>query len=91
VIGDIADVYGKTIDQNKVIVTAQAVLASQWASEGLTKNIEALTQDERLILTQYLGLVNLLKANNPQYQEFINSIIGQSLGGGSQLIVFELN
>jgi hypothetical protein len=29
VIGDIADVYGKTIDQNKVIVTAQAVLASQ--------------------------------------------------------------
>jgi len=53
--------------------------------------IGALSQDERLILTQYMGLVNLLKANNPQYQEFVNSILGQSLGGGSQLIVFELN
>ncbi|MEI6774623.1 MAG: hypothetical protein WCL18_07750 [bacterium] len=50
-----------------------------------------MTQDERLILTQYMGLVNLLKAQNPQYQEFVNSILGQSLGGGSQLIVFELN
>jgi len=40
---------------------------------------------------QYLGLVNLLKASNPQYQEFVNNIMGQSLGGGSQLIVFELN
>ena len=40
---------------------------------------------------QYVGLVNLVKANNTQYQDFINNIMGQSLGGGSQLIVFELN
>jgi hypothetical protein len=50
-----------------------------------------LTQEERTILTQYLGLTNLLKGNGAQYQEFLNNIIGQSLGGGSQLIVFELN
>jgi len=29
VISDIADVYGKTIDEAKIITTAQAVLASQ--------------------------------------------------------------
>lgn len=44
-----------------------------------------------MILAQYLGLSNLLKAGNAQYQEYLNNIIGQSLGGGSQLIVFELN
>lgn len=91
VIGDIADVYGKTIDANKVFMTAQQILAQQWASEELTQIIEWLSQDERLILTQYMGLVNLLKTNATQYQEFVNSILGQSLGGWSQLIVFELN
>jgi hypothetical protein len=44
-----------------------------------------------LVLTQYLGLYNLLSSENAQYSEFLNSIIGQSLGGGSQLIVFELH
>jgi hypothetical protein len=91
VIGDIADVYGKIVDDNKIFLAAQSVLAQQWASTELTATIEALSQDERLILMQYLGLINLVKANNSQYQEFVNSIMGQSLGGGSQLIVFELN
>ena len=90
VIGDIADVYGKTVDENKIFSTAQIILAQQWTSPDLEKTIEWLSQDERLILMQYLGLVNLLKANNPQYQEYVNNILGQSLGGGSQLIVFEL-
>jgi len=57
----------------------------------LKTSVEALSQDERLILLQYVGLVNLVKANNPQYQDFLNNILNQSLGGGSQLIVFELN
>ena len=91
VIGDIADVYGKTIDEKNVATIAQKVLAQQGTPEELSKTVEWLSQDERLILTQYLGLFNLLKANNPQYQEFINNILWQSLGGGSQLIVFELN
>jgi len=29
VIGDIADVYGKDIDETKVMITAQAILAQQ--------------------------------------------------------------
>ncbi len=91
VIGDIADVYGKIVDENKIFMAAQSVVSQQWASEQLSATIEKLSQDERLILMQYLGLVNLAKTNSPQYQEFLNSILGQSLWGGSQLIVFELN
>jgi len=90
-IGDIADVYGKIIDQAKTLNAANIILTQQGASEELQAVIEELTQDERMILMQYLGLYNLLNANNPQYSEFLNNIIGQSLGGGSQLIVFELN
>ena len=56
----------------------------------MAASIEALSQDERMIMTQYLGLRNLVASNSPQYQEFLNGIIGQSLGGGSQLIIFEL-
>jgi len=91
VIGDIADVYGKSVDETKIFTVAQTVLTQQWASEELSKTIDGLSQDERLILTQYLGLINLVKSNNPQYQEFVNNILSQSLGWGSQLIVFGLN
>ena len=91
VIGDIADVFGKNVDESKVFATAETIIAQWGGSEELQTTIETLSQDERLILLQYVGLVNLVKANNPQYQEFVNNILSQSLGGGSQLIVFELN
>jgi len=90
-ISDIADVYGKIIDQAKVLEAANYVLSQQGVSEEIQQVIEGLSQDERTILSQYLGLYNLLNSGNQQYQEYLNSIIGQSLGGGSQLIVFELN
>jgi len=90
-IGDIADVYGKTIDEEKVYAIANVLVSNPWDPEKTKTMIETLTQDERIILMQYAGLVNLLQTNNPKYSEFLNNIIGQSLGGGSQLIVFELN
>ncbi len=91
VIGDIADVYGKDVDESKLFSVAQTILSQKWASEELTKTIEWLSQDERLILMQYLGLINISQSNSTQYQEFVSNILNQSLGGGSQLIVFELN
>ena len=84
IIGDIADVYGKNIDETKIFTTAQALLNQQ------TPDVASLSQDERLILMQYLGIVNLYNTNAQQYQEFLNNIMWQSLGGWSQLIVFEL-
>jgi hypothetical protein len=32
-----------------------------------------------------------MNAQNTQYQDYLNNIMSQSLGGGSQLMVFELN
>jgi len=90
-VGDIADVYGKTVDELNILMAAQMILEGQWLSQEITKTIEWLSQDERIVLVQYLGLVNLIKTNATQYQESLNNIIGQSLGWGSQLIVFELN
>lgn len=88
-IGDIADVYGKIVDENKVLTTAALML--QQDIEKAKAQIIGLSQDERLILAQYVGLVNLINAENAQYQEYLNNLLGQSLGGGSQLMVFELN
>lgn len=83
-VADIADIYGKDIDETKVRQLAQAYLAKTDVSADI------ISQDERLILAQYLGLYNMLSSQNTQYQEYLNSLLGQSLGGGSQLIVFEL-
>jgi hypothetical protein len=90
VIGDIADIYGKSVDEKALFEIAGKVLANQGTSEDIATTIETLSQDERMILSQYLGIRNLVTSNSPQYQEVLNNIIGQSLGGGSQLIVFEL-
>ncbi|MCX6822574.1 MAG: hypothetical protein NTX91_01065 [candidate division SR1 bacterium] len=90
-IGDIADVYGKTIDESKVMQAAVMMIKQTTDTTQLQNLVISLNQDERLILSQYVGLVNLAKAQNTQYQDYLNSLLGQSLGGGSQLIVFELN
>ena len=89
-LGDIADIYGKTIQEDKLLAIAQQ-LQAQKDPEQSKAAIQALSQDERLILVQYLGLVQLQTAQNPQLQEYTNSLLQQSLGGGSQLIVFALN
>ena len=89
-IGDIADIYGKTIDEGKILQLAVTLIEGKDTSTA-EASIQALTQDERLVLLQYLGLVNLLKAGNTQYQEYVNNLLSQSLWGGSQLMVFELN
>lgn len=69
IIGDIADVYGKIVDENKIMTTAQAVINQQ------TPDIASLSQDERLILMQYLGIINLYNSNAQQYQEFLSNIM----------------
>ncbi|MFA5748226.1 MAG: hypothetical protein WC872_03900 [Candidatus Absconditabacterales bacterium] len=94
-IGDIADIYGKPVDESKIGNIAQNLITNGVnGSEEIQKQIAGLSQDERIILLQYLGLFNLAKAtdqnNAQQYQQYLNNLLGQSLGGGSQLIVFEL-
>ncbi|MCK9467403.1 MAG: hypothetical protein M0P94_03680 [Candidatus Absconditabacterales bacterium] len=87
-ISDIADVYGKTIDEAKIINTMNVFLSNP---ENVSAMVASLTQDERFVLIQYINLYSVLKQNNiQQYQEMINNIMMNSLAGGSQLIVVEL-
>ncbi|MDD3262859.1 MAG: hypothetical protein PHR61_03350 [Candidatus Absconditabacteria bacterium] len=90
-VGDIADVYGKIIDEQKTKAAINTLLESgQVTPQLLQQTTENLTQDERLIIAQYISISNLQKANNERLQEAINGILGQSLGGSSQIIVLEI-
>lgn len=89
-IKDIADVYGKSIDEEAVRRLAIGRLTNQIDQQTLIKEIETLTQDERLVLSQYLGAYNFLTTNNMQwFQNFVQQLLTQSIGGSSQLIVLE--
>lgn len=88
-VGDVADVFGKIIDEKKVLTAVQQV-AGNTDPTKTTAIVDALTQDERFVLAQYLGLYNLLRQNSPQFQEAVNQILSQSVSGSSQVIIFEL-
>jgi hypothetical protein len=79
-LGDIADIYGKTIKEDTLLALAQQI-QSQKDPEKTKTAVQALTQDERLVLLQYLGLQQLQSAQNPQLQEYVNGLLQQSLGG----------
>ncbi len=89
-VGDIADVFGKIIDEGKVLAATQQALNAQRNPAQLAEVVSGLTQDERFILSQYLGIYNMLRQNSPQFGETINQILSQSVAGSSQIIVFEL-
>lgn len=87
-IGDIADVFGKTIDEAKIVNTMNVFMSNP---NNVAVMVETLNQDERFVLIQYINLFNALQQNNSQqYSEMINNIMMTSLAGGSQLIIFEL-
>ena len=89
-IGDVADVFGKTIDENKLLVVAQKVIEKMGNAVEIKAIVDPLTQDERYVLAQYLWLYNMLRQNSPQFQDVLNQLLAQSVGGSSQMIVFEL-
>ena len=87
-IWDIADIYGKQIEETKLLNTVNVFMSNP---NGVGPMIESLTQDERFVLVQYLNLYNTLQQNNmQQYQEMLNGLMMTSLAWSSQLIIFEL-
>lgn len=62
-------------------------IQDQTALETFAKD---LTQDERYILTQYVGILKMAQSQQDQFQAAVNNIISQSLGGSSQLMTFEV-
>ena len=90
-IGDLADVLGKDIDESKVAkavaTLATNTLQDETAFKAFTKD---LSQDERYVLTQYVGISRMAQSSPEQFQQAVNNIISQSLGGSSQLMTFEV-
>ncbi len=84
---DIADVYWKDIELWKIINTMNVFLEN---NSSFPQMVSTLTQDERLILLQYINLFSLARNNQSQYQSFVNNIFTNSIAGWSQLIVVEL-
>ena len=88
-IGDIADVYGKTVDEQKIASLAQQMIQSKNQAH-LQPEIANLTNDERIVLLNYLSLFNLMQNDQLQYQKSVQWLLGQSLGGSSQVMIFEV-
>lgn len=82
-IDDLADLIGKQIDTNKLIEVAKKAQITQ-------EDIKLMTQDERVVFGQFLGLMQLAKQNPEQFHQQMVNIINSSIGAGSQLIVLEV-
>ncbi|HCB50987.1 TPA: hypothetical protein DEP21_00035 [Patescibacteria group bacterium] len=74
-IGDIADVYGKNIDEEKLFAISKTFTSGQTTSEVVQQKVSELSQDERLILAQYLGIYNIAKSSPDQLQSTVNNIL----------------
>ena len=83
---DIANIFGKQVDEKRLNQLLKEV------ASGKQPNITNLSQDERLVLAQYYGILKLL--TTPQAKEQAESVLTQlfqnSLFGSSQIISFEL-
>ena len=92
-IWDIADIYGKVINEEKV-KNAVDVYKSYRNTQGpFVQIVETLTQDERTILYYYLNIyLSILQdnENHDNYNSIVNNLLSQSIAGWSQLMVFEL-
>ncbi|MEI7562713.1 MAG: hypothetical protein WCJ39_03180 [bacterium] len=75
-LGDIADIYGKPVNENKLLPIAVQLLKDP---SQVQADFQALSQDERIIVLQYVSLVQAQNAQNPQFQDYINGLLQQSL------------
>ena len=88
VVQDIADVYWKDIELWKVLNAMNVYLSNR---NSLPQMASTLTQDEKIMLIQFMNLYSLSQnPNSSQYQEFVNNIFMNSIAWWSQLIVVEL-
>lgn len=84
-ISDIADVYWKQVNQNKIINTVNVYFQDRSA---LPSMVATLNDDERYVLFQYLNIYISLQSND---SSMVNNILMNSLAWWSQLITVELN
>jgi hypothetical protein len=69
VVSDIADMFGKQIDKDKVKLLYLAAISGKY--DKVRQGIKYLSQDERYVLASALGLVDLYQKNK---RKFMNSV-----------------
>jgi hypothetical protein len=84
-IWDLADIFGKDVDVVKL-----GAIAQQVSNPAIVSQIKDLSQDERYVLANYLSIISAAKAQPQQYQQQLLQLLQQSIGWGSQLIVFKV-
>jgi len=67
-----------------------ATLTQQIGNPTVVDQIKELNQNERFILANYLSILSSSKSDPQQFQQQLVSLLQQSIGGGSQLIVFKV-
>jgi len=78
-VSDIADVFGKMIDEQKVMKVVQTRFASNNNFAQVEPFVAELTQDERFVVVQYLSLYSVYNSNPSQFQMAVQNILSQSL------------
>lgn len=84
---DLADMFGKTVSTGSVQPLIDKIVTT-WLSANDTAALSKLTDDERLVLTQYYWVYQQIKSGST---DTLTSIMTQSLQWGSQVIVFQVN
>lgn len=79
---DVASVLNKHVDVSKVYAALQAYLS------GNSRNFSQLSQDERMVVYNYLIIQQSLSAG--QGQNFLFQFLQDSIFGSSQIITLEL-
>ncbi|UFX83274.1 hypothetical protein [Candidatus Absconditicoccus praedator] len=82
-ISDIASILGKQVDSQEVASLANSIM--EGAHFGIA-SIENLDYEERNVLTEYLGLIELMETNQHNYSQAIHGLVNRSISGSSQII-----
>lgn len=82
-INELAQVMGKQV---RADLLQELVMSSNVREQ----DVEALTQDERAVLAQFIGLVQLANSQPDQLRNQLRNLINQSIQSGSQIIVLEI-
>ncbi len=83
---DIADVFWKEVDEEKLLKSAKYLIQNQFVKA----NIPSLSQNEKFILSQYFWIYRTYSSNPNKYQSIVMNIMSMSMWWWSQIIWLEL-
>ncbi len=95
-ISDIADILWKQVDENKIKDAAKIIFStSSSASDNrmteFQKQFDTLTEDERIVLSNYTSYYQLLQSDKEKFKTYLAQLLDQTISSGSQIITLWVN